>query len=64
MLAQVRILDVLLTVQEREERAAMLSDAFTPPGSTAGEPPRTVLCSCGAPLLRLAVSNILGVFLA
>ena len=55
---------MLLTVQEREERAAMLSDAFTPPGSTAGEPPRTVLCSCGAPLLRLAVSNILGVFLA
>jgi hypothetical protein len=43
---QVRILDVLLSVQEREERAAMLSDAFTPPGSTAGEPPWAVLCFC------------------
>ncbi|PSC70751.1 hypothetical protein C2E20_5944 [Micractinium conductrix] len=34
--AALRILDVLLSVTERDERAAMLPDAFTPPGSTAG----------------------------
>ncbi|KAL4451850.1 hypothetical protein ABPG75_007512 [Micractinium tetrahymenae] len=33
--AAARILDVLLTVQERAQRAAMLPDAFTPPSSTA-----------------------------
>ena len=34
--AQVRILEVLLSVHDRHARAAMLPDAFTPPGSTAG----------------------------
>lgn len=34
--SQVRILDVLLSVHDRQARAAMLPDAFTPPGSTAG----------------------------
>ncbi|PRW57338.1 mitochondrial presequence translocase subunit Tim44 [Chlorella sorokiniana] len=33
--AAVRILDVLLSVHDRQARAAMLPDAFTPPGSTA-----------------------------
>ena len=33
---QSRILEVLLSVQDRSDRAAMLPDAFTPPGSNAG----------------------------
>ena len=37
--AQARILEVLLTVPEREDRAAMLPDAFTPLGSSAGARP-------------------------
>ena len=48
---QLRILDVLLSVTERDERAAMLPDAFTPPGSTAGgragrDPGLTVALPC------------------
>lgn len=35
---QVRILDVLLSVPHRDDRAAMLPDAFDPPASSLGRP--------------------------
>jgi len=53
---QVRILEVLVSVAERDERAAMLPDAFTPPGSTAG---KAGCCTATARLCESAVWSLI-----
>lgn len=54
---QVRILEVLLSVHRRDERAAMLPDAFTPPcSSTAGE--RRVGVAARAPQQRARAARL------